>query len=73
VAAENQELRGSKVLRAEDWMDDGTPIRLAVEINEQTVRCLRKYNYHWHFTVKYPKNSYKFKQRFLQYFYVIFN
>ena len=39
VAKENMDEVGGKrgVLRAEDTMDDGTPIRLAVEIDYETV------------------------------------
>jgi 5-oxoprolinase (ATP-hydrolysing) len=37
VAKENRELKNAKVLYAIDTMDDGTQIKLAVEIDEKTV------------------------------------
>lgn len=36
-----RERHGSQRLLAEDWMDDGTPIRLAVQIDQQTVGSIQ--------------------------------
>uniref|UniRef100_A0A183BQF6 5-oxoprolinase n=1 Tax=Globodera pallida TaxID=36090 RepID=A0A183BQF6_GLOPA len=36
AAEERSRQKGQKILKAQDWMDDGTELRLAVEIDEKT-------------------------------------
>lgn len=41
-ARRRQEQTGSLEVESEDFMDDGTPIRLRVQINEEEVSSLRR-------------------------------
>jgi N-methylhydantoinase B/oxoprolinase/acetone carboxylase alpha subunit len=57
VAKENRELKNAKVLYAIDTMDDGTQIKLAVEIDEKTVGFKLLF---WKKYIYIPKLQYSF-------------